>query len=90
MELFRSRVPLIYVPTHEVTGEMRVTKETLNSRIRHKNEIGDFLYERVACTIDECGENERQIWDLGALSILLNPSMVKSHIIETTELNDSL
>jgi purine nucleosidase len=88
--LFDCGVPLVLIPVLGVSSHLLTTLPEINTYIRGKGTIGDFLAERFeSCSDDHYGYS-RVIWDISVIAYLLNPASVPTHLIHSPILTDQV
>jgi purine nucleosidase len=86
--LFDSGVPLVLIPVLGVTSHLLTTLPEINTYVKGKGAIGDFLASRFeACSPDHFGYS-RVIWDISTIAYLINPASIRTHLIHSPILTD--
>lgn len=76
--LFDSGVALVHVPCFGVTDHLTTTREEIDRHVRPAGEVGQFLADRFDEYVrDEAGVS-KVIWDLGAVSWLLDAAWAET------------
>lgn len=97
--LFDSGVPLVQVPTKNVSEHLRTTLPELDLHLRGRSRIGDYLYGQFlqysAVRMNTQGQAEgfpysKVIWDISAVAWLNNPEWVPSEIVPSPVLTDDM
>lgn len=97
--LFDSGVPLVQIPTKNVSEHLRTTIPELDQHLRGRSRLGDYLYgqflEYFAVRMNSQGHNEgfpwsKVIWDISAVAWLNNPEWVPSDIVPSPVLTDDM
>lgn len=95
--LFDSGVPLVQVPTKNVSEHLRTTVPELESRMRGQSRIGDYLfgqfleYEATHTHGKPAGFPwSKVIWDISVIAWIKNPEWVPSKIVESPVLTDDV
>ena len=97
--LFDSGVPLVQVPTKNVSEHLRTTIPELEEHLRGHSRLGDYLYgqflQYFAVRMNRQGRNEgfpwsKVIWDISAVAWLNNPEWVPSQIAPSPVLTDDM
>ncbi|MFZ0548376.1 MAG: nucleoside hydrolase [Candidatus Promineifilaceae bacterium] len=93
--LFESGVPLVYLPGHHVGAQLRMSLPELETWVRGRGAIGDFLYSLY---VDNPGYKKRGItdhfgrswvmWDLINFAWLIDPRWVPSEMVRTPKLGN--
>lgn len=78
--LFDSGVPLIQVPALGVTGFLLTSIPELQTCLGGVNEIGDYLVENVMKYEENHFAWSKPIWDIGAISLFVNPDWAPQKI----------
>ncbi|HUR32494.1 MAG TPA: nucleoside hydrolase [Vicinamibacterales bacterium] len=96
--LFDSGVPLVQVPTKNVSEHLRTTVPELERHLRGRSRIGDYLYgqflqyfaERVKPDQGRDFPWSKVIWDISAVAWLKNPAWVPSRIVPSPVLTEDM
>lgn len=76
-------VPLVLVPVMGVTSHLTTTLAEINTFVRGKGNVGDFLAQRFEeCTGDHFGTS-RVIWDISVIAYLINPNALQTELINS-------
>lgn len=81
--LFDCGVPLIQVPAFGVTGFLLSSIPELEYCLEGVNEIGDYLVKNVKDYPHETFSWGKPIWDIGAISLLINPDWSRRKIVHS-------
>ena len=86
--LFDSGVPLVQIPTKNVSEHLRTTVSELDRYLRGRSRIGDYLFgqfvQYFARRTRGRGRNypySKVIWDISAIAWLIEPAWVPSEIV---------
>jgi purine nucleosidase len=78
-----SGVPLVLIPCMGVASHLLTTLSEMETFVKGKGAIGDYLYE----TFEYCSNNHfgysRVIWDISAIAYLINESWVPTEIVSS-------
>lgn len=88
--VFNCGVPLMYVPCTGVASHLLTTVPELESALKGRNAISDFLFERFCGYHADHFAWAKEIWDISSIAYLLNPEWVPSHLIPSPILKDDL
>lgn len=95
--LFDSGVPLVQIPTKNVSEHLRTTVPELERHMRGKSRIGDYLFGQFLQyqAVHTHGKGpdypwSKVIWDISAVAWLKNPEWVPSQIVPTPVLTDEV
>ena len=95
--LFDSGVPLVQIPTKNVSEHLRTTAAELGQFMRGRSRIGDYLYGQFLqySAVRTKGRGggypySKVIWDISAIAWLKNPDWVPSEIVPSPVLTDDL
>ena len=97
--LFDSGVPLVVVPTKNVSEHLRTTVPELEQHLRGRSRIGDYLYgqflQYFAVRMNRQGQSgpypwSKVIWDISAVAWLNNPEWIPSEIVPSPVLTDDM
>lgn len=97
--LFDSGVPLVQIPTKNVSEHLRTTVPELEEHLRGRSRIGDYLYgqflEYYAVNMNRRGYEDgypysKVIWDISAIAWLNNPEWAPSEILPSPILTDDM
>jgi purine nucleosidase len=88
--IFNCGVPLMYVPCTGVASHLLTTVPELESALKGRNAISDFLFERFCEYHADHFAWAKEIWDISSIAYLLNPEWVPSSIIPSPILTDNL
>jgi purine nucleosidase len=93
--LFRSGVPLVYLPGYYLGAQLRLSRPEIEAWIQGKGEIGDYLHHLYGNNplYPQRGIVERPgrswvIWDLINFAWLLDPAWVPTRFVATPRLGD--
>jgi len=83
-------VPLVLIPVLGVSSHLLTTLPEIDTYVRGKGAIGDFLADRFeSCSQDHFGYS-RVIWDISTIAYLLNPASVPTQLIQSPILTDQI
>ena len=95
--LFDSGVPLVQIPTKNVSEHLRTTVPELEAHMRGRSRIGDYLYGQFLqyFAVRTKGKSQsypysKVIWDISAIAWLNSPEWVPSEIVPSPVLTDDL
>jgi purine nucleosidase len=87
--LLDSGVPLVHVPCRQVTEKLMTTHEEVERRVRGRGRIGNFLADLYA-GFDHRGARMKQLWDIGPVAWLVEPTWCPSALVTSPVLHDDL
>jgi purine nucleosidase len=86
--IFDSGVPLVLVPCMGVASHLSTTLSEMETFVKGKGAIGDYLYETfLQCSNDHYGYS-RVIWDISTIAYLLNESWVPTELVHSPVLSN--
>ena len=95
--LFDSGVPLVQIPTKNVSEHLRTTAPELERHMRGRSRIGDYLYGQFLqyYAVRTEGRNRefpysKVIWDISAIAWLNDPGWVPSEIVPSPVLTSDM
>lgn len=88
--LFECGVPLIQVPCNGVTSHMYVSVEALKKDIGGTSKLADLLVGRVEDYRANHFGYEKQLWDVGAVGYLMNPSWMTTEFVTSPRISSDL
>ena len=95
--LFDSGVPLVQIPTKNVSEHLRTTAPELERHMRGRSRIGDYLYGQFLqyYAVRTKGKDRRfpyskVIWDISAIAWLNDPTWVPSEIVPSPVLTSDM
>ncbi len=95
--LFDSGVPLVQIPTKNVSEHLRTTVPELGEHMRGRSRIGDYLYGQFLqyFAVRTKGKPRgypysKVIWDISAIAWLIEPAWVPSEIVPSPVLTDDM
>lgn len=88
--LFDSGVPLIQLPTEPVTSHLLTTVPEVETYLKGKGEIGDYLVQILKDYHQDHYAWSKVIWDISAVAYLIDPSWFKTEVRSTPILTDEL
>jgi len=86
--IFNSGVPLVHVPCINVTEHLRTTQAELERLMQGHGAIGDYLFDIFSRYYDDHFARSKEIWDLGAVAYLVDPTWFDSVLIHSPILTD--
>ena len=87
--LFDCGVPMIRIPCWSVASHLTVTIPELEAQLRGQNALADFLFERVRdYNTGNAAVWSKQIWDIAATGILIDPAWARCQIAPSLVVND--
>jgi purine nucleosidase len=88
--IFDCGVPLVHIPVMGVSSHLITTLPEINTYVRGKGRIGDFLADRFeSCSNNHFGYS-RVIWDISTIAYLLNPASVPTVLVHSPVLTDQV
>lgn len=72
--LFDSGVALVHVPCINVTQQLKTTEPELAKYVRDQGPVGEYLYQIFVEYHDDHFARSKEIWDLGPVAYLVNPT----------------
>jgi len=88
--LFDCGVPLIQIPCKNVAEHLRTTLAEMQTYVKGKGAIGDYLYQVYEKHFDDHYARSKVLWDISTIAFLNNPSWTPSEIRPSPILNDNL
>jgi inosine-uridine nucleoside N-ribohydrolase len=88
--LFECGVPLVHIPCHGVSSHLLTTVPELESALKGRNPISDFLFERFCEYNLDHFAWAKEIWDIASIGYLLNADWVPTQMIPSPVLKDDL
>ncbi|MGQ9610160.1 MAG: nucleoside hydrolase [bacterium] len=88
--LFNSGVPLIHIPTKNVSEHVRTTVPEMERFVKGQGAIGDYLYEIFYNYHSNHYAWSKVIWDITAIAYMINPDWVPSIICNSPILTNDL
>lgn len=88
--LFNSGVPLIQLPTEPVTSHLMTTVPEVETYLKGKGAIGDYLVEIFKDYHKDHYAWSKVIWDISAVAWAINPSWFETEIRNSPILTDQL
>ena len=85
--LFDCGVPLIHVPAFGVTSHLLATVPELEAYLKGYNPVCDALVELFAAYTDDHFGWAKEIWDIGAIGILMDPNWCTSAVVSAPALS---
>jgi inosine-uridine nucleoside N-ribohydrolase len=81
--LFDSGVALVRVPCINVAEHLRTTQAEMERFVKGKGAIGDYLFEIYSGYYDQHYARSKEIWDIGPIAWLVNPSWVETTLVHS-------
>ena len=88
--LFDCGVPLVHVPAYYVSSHLITSVPTLRSFIGGANPLCDYFIENVAGFRAESFATGKEIWDVSAFAVLMDPAWSTSEITAAPIITDQL
>lgn len=88
--IFDSGVPLIHIPCEGVTTHLFTTLTELDTFVRGKSPIGDYLCEIYERFYPDHYARSKVIWDVATIAWLLNPEWVPTDIVHSPVVTDQV
>jgi inosine-uridine nucleoside N-ribohydrolase len=85
--VFNCGVPLVRVPCVNVAEHIKTTQAELAAFLKGSGAVGAYLYEIFSAYSDEHYARSKEIWDLGPIAWLLDPSWADTALIHSPVLN---
>jgi inosine-uridine nucleoside N-ribohydrolase len=81
--LFDSGVPLVRVPCINVAEHLRTTQAEMERFVKGRGAIGDYLFEIYSGYYDQHYARSKEIWDIGPIAWLVEPSWVETTLVHS-------
>lgn len=88
--LFDCGVPMVLIPVLGVSSHLITTLPEINTYVKGRGAIGDFLAMRFENCHDDHYGYSRVIWDISVIAYLVNPAAVHTHLIHSPILTDQV
>lgn len=93
--LYESGVPLMVIPTTNISEMLRTTTQELSFWIQGKSKVADYLCDIFIAHAKEHNQDfsrpwSKVIWDISAIAWLINPKWISSKVVSAPVLTDSL
>jgi purine nucleosidase len=95
--LFDSGVPLVQIPTKNVSEHLRTTLPEAEKFLKGRSKLSDYLFEQFVDYYKKHTAKQPQpypwskvIWDISAIAWLIDPKWVPSKLVPSPVLNDDL
>lgn len=88
--VFDCGVPLVQIPCLGVTTHLLTTMSELDSFVRGKNMIGDYLCEIYEAYLPDHYARSKVIWDIAAIAYLVNAEWTPSDLVHSPVLTDQI
>lgn len=88
--IFDSGVPLIHIPCKNVAEHLRTTLPEMNTYVKGKGKIGDYLYAIFEAYFPDHFARSKVIWDISTVAYLNDPSWVPTVLHPSPILQDDL
>lgn len=86
--ILNSGVPLILVPCHGVASHLLTSVPEMETCLKGKNALCDALFELFASYSDDHFAWNKEIWDVSAIAMLINPEWLPTKLVHTPMLTD--
>jgi inosine-uridine nucleoside N-ribohydrolase len=81
--IFDSGVPLVHIPCINVTEHLRTTQAEMERFVARSGPAGDYLYAIYSAYYDDHFARSKEIWDIGPIAWLVNPTWVPTALIHS-------
>jgi inosine-uridine nucleoside N-ribohydrolase len=81
--IFDSGVPLVHIPCINVTEHLRTTQAELARFVAGSGAAGDYLYAIYSAYYADHFARSKELWDLGPIAWLVNPTWVPTALIHS-------
>jgi inosine-uridine nucleoside N-ribohydrolase len=88
--VFGCGVPLVYIPCKNVAEHLRTTLPEMETYVKGRGAIGDYLYEIFEAHYDDHYARSKVIWDVSAVAYLNDPAWVPTELRPSPILQDNL
>lgn len=88
--LFDSGVPLVHVPCINVTQHLRTTEAEVDRFVAPAGDLGAYLAQIYRDYYGDHTGRSKEIWDLGAVAWLVDPSWSQTELVPSPVLRDDL
>ena len=88
--VFDSGVPLVHIPCKNVAEHLRITLPEMQTCVRGRGPIGDYLCEIFQAYRDDHFAASKVIWDVSAVAYLNNPDWVPTALRPSPVLRDDV
>ncbi len=93
--LFDSGVPLVQIPTKNVSEHLRTTIPEMERRVKNRSRLGDYLFDQFTeyAKVQTKGKPEnwpwsKVIWDISTVAWIVEPRWIPSAIVPSPVLTD--
>lgn len=93
--LFDSGVPLVQIPTKNVSEHLRTTLPEMERWVKGRSKLGDYLFDQFVDYYRSATKDRPQpypwskvIWDISAVAWIVEPSWIPSAIVPSPVLTD--
>lgn len=93
--LFDSGVPLVQIPTKNVSEHLRTTRPEVERFLKGRSRLGDYLFDQFVEYYNDHTKGRPQpytwskvIWDISAVAWIINPQWVPSALVPSPVLTD--
>lgn len=93
--LFDSGVPLVQIPTKNVSEHLRTTIPEMERWVKGRSKLGDYLFEQYVEYEKHRAKGKpwpypqsKVIWDISTVAWIVNPKWVPSSLVESPILTD--
>lgn len=95
--LFDSGVPLVQIPTKNVSEHLRTTVPEMERWVKGRSKLGDYLFDQFLDYYREATKDKPQpypwskvIWDISAVAWIIEPRWIPSALAPSPVLTDDL
>lgn len=90
--LLETGVPFVYLPGYYVGEQLRISLPELREHVRGRGPVGDYLYDLAAGSpfMGDAPGASKVIWDLVNIAWVLDPTWLRTGIVETPRLGADL
>jgi inosine-uridine nucleoside N-ribohydrolase len=81
--IFDSGVPLVHIPCINVTQHLRTTQAEMERFVAGTGPVGDYLYAIYSAYYTDHFARSKELWDLGPIAWLVNPTWVPTALIHS-------
>lgn len=86
--ILNSGVPLVLIPVMGVTSHLLTTLSEIETHVKEKGAIGQYLYETFRDCCDDHYAYSRVIWDISTIAYLNNESWLSSSLVHSPVLSE--
>lgn len=88
--VFDSGVPLVHVPCKNVAEHLRTTLPEMETYVRGRGAVGDYLYRIYEEHFDDHYARSKVIWDVSTVAYVLEPTWVPTAVVSSPVLRDDV